>query len=62
MKPLDLDRQHPDARHLRVEERDYSCKGIRYLVRYEQETETPRLQILGYALPETLHIQLFILL
>ena len=62
VKPLDLDRQHLDARHLRVEERDHPCKGIRYLVRHEQETETPCLQIRGYALPETLHIRLFILL
>ena len=62
VKPLDLDRQHLDARHLRVEERDHPCKGIRYLVRYEQKTETLCLQIRGYALSEALHIRLFILL
>ena len=62
VKPLDLNRQDLNAGHLRVEERDHSCKRIRYLVRHEQEAETPCREIRRYVLPETLQIRILICL
>ena len=60
MEPLDLDREHLNVRHLRVEEGHDPGERVGDEVRHEQQTQTLRREVRGYGLPESVDIGLSI--